>query len=82
MQLWVGWLDACRCWRLLRKPEIAIILRQDIFLLQPETIGALPALEELWLDVNDLIDLPPVRLLDLLSSCLRRRNVNELLSFW
>ena len=54
-----------------------------MFLLQPETIGALPALEELWLDVNDLIDLPPVlRLLHLLSSCLPRRNVNQLLSFW
>ena len=43
----------------------AICLRQDIFLLQPETIGALPSLEELWLDVNELSDLPPVSLEEL-----------------
>ena len=29
-------------------------------LLQPETIGSLPSLEELWLDCNDLLELPPV----------------------
>ena len=27
---------------------------------QPETIGSLPALQELWLDCNDLSELPPV----------------------
>jgi Leucine-rich repeat (LRR) protein len=27
---------------------------------QPETIGSLPSLEELWLDGNELMELPPV----------------------
>ena len=27
---------------------------------QPENIGSLPALEELWLDCNELQELPPV----------------------
>ena len=30
------------------------------FCFQPETVGSLPSLEELWLDCNDLIELPKV----------------------
>ena len=31
-----------------------------VFILQPEIIGSLPSLQELWLDCNELQDLPPV----------------------
>ena len=32
----------------------------NVILLQPEIIGSLPSLQELWLDCNELKELPPV----------------------
>jgi len=35
-------------------------------LLQPDTVGSLPSLEELWLDCNEISELPPVAFLFIL----------------
>jgi len=36
-------------------------LRRVRVLFQPDTVGSLPSLEELWLDCNEISELPPVR---------------------
>jgi len=39
------------------------MMYDDVFVceFQPDTLGSLPSLEELWLDCNEISELPPVR---------------------
>ena len=41
------------------------LTEDNLLILQPEIIGTLPSLQELWLDGNDLTELPPVSLSEL-----------------
>ena len=45
-----------------RHTSTAWLSRTYVFLLllQPDTVGSLPSLEELWLDCNEISELPPV----------------------
>lgn len=56
--VWRGW--GCHGWGGARQGKGALAITLSCLFLQPDTLGALPNLRELWLDRNQLSALPPV----------------------